>query len=596
MASEQFYVLSATSVIVATVASVLLTIYVWSRRHQPIVRYYFWFLIISTSWALLATISFLSPTPQVAAFILGRLKFISVAVLPIAFLAFTLKYAGQSNWLRPRFFALLGIIPFITLIMAWADSPLFITGRAVETFGPYQIEVSQRLHEWFWIHTIYGYGLLLIGLSILIRFALSNRNPHRTQAMITLAGGLVPIAANAFMLFDVITPEPPEFTVVTLTVVNVIWGWALFRYRLYDVLPVARDAVIESMGDAVLVLDLQGRVIDLNPAARALMHPKLTRVIGKHLREIWPDQKTLIESYAGINEAHTEIVIGEGAESLVFDLNISTFYQRKDEEAGRLVVLRNITARKKVEAEREQLIADLEAYGHTVAHDLKNPLGLILGFADMLEFDLQDQLSDEHRHYFKTISRNVEKMANITDELLLLAKVRDMDDVAIQELDMATVVQNAQERLHLLRAETQAEVIVPNTWPVAIGYAPWVEEIWANYLSNAMKYGGTPPCIEVGATLAADKSSVTFWVKDNGKGLSVDEQAQMFTQFTRLQASHAEGHGLGLSIVQRIAEKLSGRATVESTPGQGSVFSFSLPAARQPSASSVSSVVIRSAA
>jgi signal transduction histidine kinase len=126
--------------------------------------------------------------------------------------------------------------------------------------------------------------------------------------------------------------------------------------------------------------------------------------------------------------------------------------------------------------------------------------------------------------------------------------------------------------------QSQVQISEPDGWPAAVGYAPWVEEMWANYLSNAIKYGGQPPRVELGCDLRPDHK-VRFWVRDHGSGLTPEEQVQLFSPFTRLSKVNIEGHGLGLSIVQRIAERLAGEVGVESQPGQGSLFFFTLPAA-----------------
>ncbi len=149
---------------------------------------------------------------------------------------------------------------------------------------------------------------------------------------------------------------------------------------------------------------------------------------------------------------------------------------------------------------------------------------------------------------------------------------------------MAGIVSEVQDRLSLMIQEHQPEIIVPKTWPQALGYAPWIEEVWANYLSNALKYGGRPPRVELGYSISDfeirnSKSEIRFWVRDNGRGLAPEEQAHLFTPFERLSQARIEGHGLGLSIVQRIVHKLGGQVGVESTPDQGSVFYFTLPAA-----------------
>jgi two-component system, sensor histidine kinase and response regulator len=101
--------------------------------------------------------------------------------------------------------------------------------------------------------------------------------------------------------------------------------------------------------------------------------------------------------------------------------------------------------------------------------------------------------------------------------------------------------------------------------------------VWVNYLSNAIKYGGPQPVVTLGAE-ELPGGFVRCWVQDSGPGLSAEQQAQLFTPFTRLHTASAPGHGLGLSIVQRIVTRLGGEVGVESAPGQGSRFFFTLPA------------------
>ncbi len=234
-----------------------------------------------------------------------------------------------------------------------------------------------------------------------------------------------------------------------------------------------------------------------------------------------------------------------------------------------------------VEALRQQTIElqarneELDAFAHTVAHDLKTPLSLVIGYAELLGEVLPQ--GDELRRQLHSIVWNGRKMSSIIDDLLLLAETRS-GEVDRKPLDMASIVSEAQQRLADMAEQSHAEIVLldVSTWPVALGYAPWVEEVWANYLSNALKYGGRPPCVELGAEVQPD-GPVRFWVRDNGPGILPEDQVRLFTPFTRLDQVHVKGHGLGLSIVRRIVEKLGGQVGVESQVGQGSVFSFTLP-------------------
>jgi signal transduction histidine kinase len=253
-----------------------------------------------------------------------------------------------------------------------------------------------------------------------------------------------------------------------------------------------------------------------------------------------------------------------------------------------------ITERKQAEetlrrytVELETRNEELDAFAHTVAHDLKNPLALIVGYAEALDGALLE--GEQMSYHLRMIARNGHKMSSIIDELLLLASMRKLGGVELGPLDMAGVVDEACLRLVYMIEEHKAEIVLPDEWPVPWGYGPWVEEVWANYMSNALKYGGQPPRVELGADLLPSVPSDDgeeekgrmgrFWIRDNGRGLTPEEQARLFTPFTRLDQVSAKGHGLGLSIVRRIVEKMGGQVGVESRVGEGSTFSFTLPLA-----------------
>jgi signal transduction histidine kinase/CheY-like chemotaxis protein len=248
--------------------------------------------------------------------------------------------------------------------------------------------------------------------------------------------------------------------------------------------------------------------------------------------------------------------------------------------ASALENARLVEALRQRTVELETRNEELDAFAHTVAHDLKNPLTVINGFAAVLKRSFTRMSEAKLRGQLSLIAQHGSRMNNIIDELLLLSSVRKMEEIDLQPLDMAAIVAEAQGRLAYSIEECQAEIVLPDTWPLALGYGPWVEEVWVNYLSNALKYGGHPPHVVFGSSpplVGSKGEQIRFWIRDNGPGLTPEEQARLFTPFTRLDQVRAKGHGLGLSIVRRIMEKLGGQVGVESVVGEGSVFSFTLP-------------------
>jgi len=262
---------------------------------------------------------------------------------------------------------------------------------------------------------------------------------------------------------------------------------------------------------------------------------------------------------------HEEVLLRINAQLNVYKL------QRQLEEKNRQLQEQTL------ELEKRNL--ELEAFARTVAHDLKNPLSAVIGLTDMLLTDctttnIPTTDSIENLQY---VGQASQKMLSIIDALLLLANASKPQSINTQPLNMLGIIEAVvQQRLAFMCKQAQGNIQYPREWPVAKGYAPWVEEIWANYLSNALKYGGTPPHIELGAD-PEENGMICFWVRDNGPGLLPEAQTQLFTPFTRLHKDRAEGHGLGLSIVQQVTQRLAGQAGVESVFGQGSKFYFTLP-------------------
>ena len=224
-------------------------------------------------------------------------------------------------------------------------------------------------------------------------------------------------------------------------------------------------------------------------------------------------------------------------------------------------------------------VAELDAFSHTVAHDLRGPLAVLGGYARLFQQSLDaDAMPPEQLDIIaKTIEATSQRLSNIVDELLLLATVRKGEANTVP-MDMGSVVMMAQERLDSLIAQQKGTLIVPNKWPIALGYESWIEEVWVNYLSNGLKYGGQEPCLTLGFDELED-GMIRFWVEDQGPGIAEEMLDLLFVEFTRLNQTRAEGYGLGLSIVKRIVEKLGGRVGVRSTVGIGSCFYFTLPAA-----------------
>lgn len=244
---------------------------------------------------------------------------------------------------------------------------------------------------------------------------------------------------------------------------------------------------------------------------------------------------------------------------------------------------RHLSQLREYASDLEMKNRELDAYTHTIAHDLTNPLNLVTGFVGLTIMKDGSRLSAESLEMLRTVENQAVKMADMVTQLLWMAQLRDASEVT-SVLEIEPIAKAAVSRF-VDRIQAQAvNVHIVDDMPMALGQTIWVEEIFANLLSNALKYMGADnsnPQITIRG-FKQDHFAI-FEVEDNGIGIAPEDQKRLFEMFGRIrnkQTQDIQGLGLGLSIVHRIVTKLGGVVGVRSVLNEGSVFWFSLPLSR----------------
>lgn len=517
----------------------------------------------------------LSSTTKAWAYFWIRVEYFGIALQPCALLVLVAVY-GSSRWIESwRARAALLLIPAITLLLAWTNNAHELIWRDfhLEPYGDVYRSAFSR-GAWYWVQIVYLWVTNLAALALLVRAYRQATGIYRGQTAILTVGVLFPLASLAAYLAGAIPGwiDPTPFALIP-SVLMLVWG--VLYWKLLTIMPVARDTVFASLHDPVIVLDPQGAVVDLNPAAARLLKRPVAETLGlagDTLVAGWLDLATLQNE----GEQGQEIAIERDGETLFFHACWMALSGRAGRPTGSLIVLHDITARKRAETERERLIANLDAFARMVAHDLKSPLAVLVPASLTLRDDCGQMSQAEIVEFATIITDTSLKMNAIIEALLLLAQLERVQKVNIGPVNLDSVVGQTLRRLDTEIRTAHAQVMLPGEWPTVTGYGPWLEEAFANYVSNAIKYGGEPPLITLGADRQPD-GAVRCWVRDNGCGLSAEQQGRLFAEFTRLHSERASGHGLGLSIVRRIIERLDGQVGVTSVEGQGSEFYFILP-------------------
>jgi len=555
----------------------------------PGVKYWMVCQIAASIWAFTYAFEF-AATDIGTKIMWSKFSYFGIVYSPVSLMFFSFAFSSRFKILKKKYVILIYALASLFILSPFTNDYHHLHWRSY-AIDPVTNATDYVYGPFFWIMTAFAYVALTLNVVNISLLHSRLSEFYKRQIPLLFIASLLPPLGNLIYVFH-INPLPGfDWTPFTFLISGILIAVNISQFKMFDLVPFARNKIIDIIPDAILIVDKSLRIADYNPALRKLITSNEKELTGQMIEQVIPHHYELIKEITQHDDYQTVTTIELEGKTQYFELQATTLYDNNRQENGRLVILKDITNRmladeeiKEANArlvseinEKEKLIQDLDAFSHTVAHDLKNMLSSIVSASSLIQWGIDEMPKHELLEINELIGQSATKTMYITSELLTLASVRQQE-IKLVAVNMQKVVLDSMFRLKDMIREKDAKIMLPDNWPEVLGYDAWVEEIWINYISNAIKYGGTPPIIQIGSDIMPD-DRVKFWIKDNGKGLSESEITLLFNKFTRLDTIRAEGHGLGLSIVKRIAEKLNGEVGVESenTPGKGSTFYFILP-------------------
>jgi len=207
---------------------------------------------------------------------------------------------------------------------------------------------------------LYVYGANFYGISLLMRRAFQPHNTLRLQYLTITLGFIIPIALSIPSLFGIYIVPQRDITPFSFAIGNLVVAWGIFRYRVFDLVPIARERVLENMTDAIIVLDASNRVMDINQATLAFTGKKSKEMIGHPVQDAYAAFPDLINHILSQDETTLEMSVGGGGEELIYEFSISPIYGRQQGLIGKAVVAHDVTKRKILESGYRQLSEELE--------------------------------------------------------------------------------------------------------------------------------------------------------------------------------------------------------------------------------------------
>jgi PAS domain S-box-containing protein len=400
---------------------------------------------------------------------------------------------------------------------------------------------------------------------------------------------LAPWIANALVVFSLIKTQV-DITSLTFSFSILVLGWGYFRYGFLDLVPVAQRAVFDSIPDAVIVLDPNLRVAELNPASLRTFGLGTAPVVGQHFKLIFGKWLAIDEADLQKNGFHKEVVIAlNGPPAKWYDLSVNTLYDNPNHIAGSLITLRDVTSFKEYEDELAIALNDaIRADGFktqllaNVSHELRTPLGVILGYTDLLTRGSYGSVTEKQISILGRVKESSQYLDSLVAELIDQAQLDSGKlQLAITSFEPREVFGQVFNQLSVLAEAKELEFtrkIADDIPQSIIGDSQRLKQILVNLLANAVKF------TESGSVnTQIYRVSETEWcmkVSDSGPGIPLEAMNVIFEPFRQLDhaARHIrKGYGLGLSISKQIVELMDGEIKVDSVLGSGTTFTVTLP-------------------
>ncbi len=356
-----------------TIICLILALFIWARQVRP-GGVDFGLLMLSLAvWSLAAALEDGS-IDYAFKVTCSKLSYLGVATSPVLLLMFALDYSRRSHRLITRNLILLWIIPIISIALAFTNEKHWLLWSSVLPSPGTAGEILTYSHGiYFWVHVAYSYACMLTASIFIIRTAWLFPKQYRSQALVLFFALIIPWIGNLIYVSGSSPIQGLDLTPLFFSLSAFILGWSIFRLQLFGLIPIARDLVVENMGDGVVVLDNKNLILDVNPAAAKLIFSEKKSLLGRRVDDVLKEFPEIISEFHGINKGRKEIELRTKPPKCL-DVNITPLYDQRGQLNGRVFILRDATERKKIETdEREQrLLASSLSDSATALNSLRD--------------------------------------------------------------------------------------------------------------------------------------------------------------------------------------------------------------------------------
>lgn len=576
--------------ITAAITLVLLLIGI-RRRHSPAARIFVLFCSTVLIWSVGYAFEFMAIDLEAKLF-WARVQYLGL-ISPVAFLLFTQLYLGVEERVYWQNFIVLMLMPLIANVAAWTNDQhkmLWTYWGLDPTGNSPGLQLEHGVI--FYAIVAYSYLLLLSGVYYIVLAFRSSSYVRRRQAGILLAAVAAPWLGNLLYILD-LTPNGLDLTPINFGISGIFLAIGLVRYYFLDVTPIARNRVIEKLQDSVIVIDNQGRVVDVNPAAIQLLKCNRRDVIAQPVQNLLHELPVVVSALNTQSSVDLTARLINEDEAKIFNASISVLKNKQDLVQGRVVMLHDITqqehdaeALRESEARLRTLVQQLKEldelktrFMRNVNHELRTPLTNITLYIDLLRTGNPENFP----RYLSVLEKETATLRRLIEQTLNLERVDDTvapPPVNLRTTNLKKLIESVSSWAEKLAVRSEISFTYNvDAEPIHVkADSDVLKSVLSNLLTNAFTY--TPHGGHVFLSLQRNDQHAIIQIKDDGLGISDVDKKRIFEPFYRgdqAASGNIPGLGLGLSTAKVNVEQHSGWIEVESKLGHGSVFTVYLP-------------------
>lgn len=565
----------ALTLLMSGIADLLLALFVFQKVGSTVKWFSIMMLCISV-WSIAYAIELASnDLNQMLLFI--NFEYIGITFLPSAWIVFVIKFTGRSKWLNPLNYFKIFIFPAIALLLVWTNNfhHLHYQTVSVSNEGNFPLLAFQP-GIWYHVHTVYFYFMLGWGIFMLVRSFQKGYLIYKKQYIAILIAAFIPWITNLIYLIGYRPFQHIDLTPYAFIITSGAIAFALLKFSLFDLIPLAREKVIESMNDGVIILDWDKRIIDTNQVVSQFLGFAGDNIIGKKLSAVINDPQINSLLLQGTDDK-TFVCLN----SKYFEITFTTINNKNTLQNGALLMFRDITeskvAEEKLQNQAEQLQktnALKDKLFSIISHDLRTPLANLVS---LLAISKEGYISlDEFKAMLPNISENVDYTSSLIDNLLNWSKSQLEQGSIVKEFHSIKEILD-KEISYLSKNAADKKIDIRNLISndcILLVDKDMMQLVFRNLISNAIKFCNQFDTITISSIVSAHNTKII--VTDTGIGIDDIKLQKLFgtETFTTIGTKDEKGTGLGLHLCKDFIERNNGQINVKSEPGKGSTFTM----------------------